>query len=242
MESPAPKQRQTKGDLAVSRGVRRRMQQIIASLVVQAAVLFISSGRLDWGMAWVFMAVQVGAILINAWIVLPTNPGLIAERAEIRKDTRTWDRVIMTLYLLTGIVMLALAGLDKRFGWSSRQVLTTELVALLLVALGLSLVSWAMISNPFFSSMVRIQRDRGHKVATAGPYQYVRHPGYVGIIMTLLATPLMLGSHWALIPAGLAAALFVIRTSLEDKILHNELGGYSEYAGRVRYRLLPGVW
>jgi len=218
------------------------MQQIVASLAVQVAALFVSSGRLDWGIAWVFVAIQVGAILINTWIVLPRNPGLIAERGEIRKDSRAWDRAIMTLYLVAGTVMLVLSGLDKRFGWSSHRVWATELAALLLVALGFSLISWAMISNPFFSSMVRIQRDRGHRVATGGPYQHVRHPGYVGIIMTLLATPLMLGSRWALIPAGTAAALFVVRTALEDKILQNELEGYSEYASQVRYRLLPGIW
>lgn len=99
-----------------------------------------------------------------------------------------------------------------------------------------------MNSNPYFYATVRVQEERGHQTITSGPYQYVRHPGYVGAILWIISAPLVLGSWWALIPGGLTAALLIVRTALEDRSLQAELTGYAEYAGRVRYRLLPGVW
>jgi len=99
-----------------------------------------------------------------------------------------------------------------------------------------------MAANIYFSTTVRIQDDRGHRVVSSGPYQFVRHPGYVGMILIYLGAPIMLGSWWALIPGGLNGVAFIVRTALEDRTLQNELSGYSDYAGRVPYRLLPGVW
>ena len=104
------------------------------------------------------------------------------------------------------------------------------------------LLTWSMASNAFFSTVVRIQDDRGHAVASGGPYRFVRHPGYVAAILFYLVTPLMLGSVWTFIPSVLMVLLFVVRTALEDRTLREELDGYWEYAQRVRYRLLPGVW
>ena len=101
---------------------------------------------------------------------------------------------------------------------------------------------WDTASNAYFSQIVRIQTDRGHKVATGGPYQYVRHPAYVGTILYELAVPVLLASWWALIPGGLNAILLVLRTALEDRTLQAELTGYADYARQVRYRLLPGIW
>ena len=115
-------------------------------------------------------------------------------------------------------------------------------MALIVFVLGMGLFDWAMLSNRFFSGTVRIQEDRGHTVVADGPYRVVRHPGYVGMIVMFVLPPLVLGSLWALIPAGLAALATVIRTALEDKTLQVELPGYAEYAQRTRYRLLPRVW
>ena len=98
------------------------------------------------------------------------------------------------------------------------------------------------VSNRFFSTMVRIQADRGQTVATAGPYRYVRHPGYVGYSVSFFGMALALGSLWALVPAVLMACLLVVRTALEDRTLQDELAGYTDYARQVRYRLLPGIW
>ena len=222
--------------------ILKRLLQIGIIIVAQAAMLFISSGRLDWVMAWVYIGISVGIIVINVLIILPKNPELIAERGQIKEDTKKWDIMLTRLSTPVWAGTLIVAGLDVRFGWSSQVALAIQLVALAFVALGFGLVSWAMASNKFFSSVVRIQKDRGHTVVTSGPYQYVRHPGYVGTFTYSLATPLLLGSLWALIPSGLIICIIFIRTVLEDKTLLDELDGYQDYARRVRYRLLPGIW
>jgi protein-S-isoprenylcysteine O-methyltransferase Ste14 len=117
-----------------------------------------------------------------------------------------------------------------------------HITAFVITALGYSLGTWATLVNRFFSAVVRIQRDRGHTVVSSGPYRLIRHPGYAGAVVTSLATPLLLGSLWALIPAVLAVCTLIIRTALEDRTLQEELEGYHDYTARVRYRLLPGVW
>ncbi len=220
----------------------RRLIQLLVFILIQAAILFLASGRLDWVMAWVYLGVYVGLIVVNAIVILPRNPDLIAERGQIKENAKSWDKTISALYAGCSLGILVVAGLDQRFSWSSPLNLTVALIALALYILGFALASWAMASNRFFSSVVRIQTDRGHTVATGGPYQFVRHPGYVGGIASALGSALLLGSLWALIPTGLLISLVIIRTALEDKTLQAELGGYKEYAGRVRYRLLPGVW
>jgi protein-S-isoprenylcysteine O-methyltransferase Ste14 len=134
------------------------------------------------------------------------------------------------------------AGLDERFHWSngiSSLAFTAALAAALLAAV---LIAWAMRSNRFFSSVVRIQKDRGHSVVDGGPYRFVRHPGYAGMAVFILATPLILGSFWALVPAAATASVVVLRTRMEDSTLHDELDGYADYARRVRHRLLPAIW
>ena len=98
------------------------------------------------------------------------------------------------------------------------------------------------MENRFFSGMVRIQTERGHHVVSSGPYGWIRHPGYAGALLTYLATPFFLDSRWALLPAMFITIVLIIRTSLEDQTLQNELEGYRAYAERVRYRLMPGVW
>ena len=134
------------------------------------------------------------------------------------------------------------AGLDDRFHWSNHasSLLFTTGVAAALVAS--ALVAWAMRSNRFFSSVVRIQKDRGHTVIDRGPYRFIRHPGYAGMFVFTLVTPLILGSDWAFVPAAISAAAILLRTMLEDLTLLHELDGYADYARRVRYRLLPAVW
>jgi protein-S-isoprenylcysteine O-methyltransferase Ste14 len=117
-----------------------------------------------------------------------------------------------------------------------------QVVAAGFVLLVSALSVWAMASNRFFSGTVRIQADRGHTVVDGGPYGFVRHPGYLAWCISAPAIPLMLGSLWALIPSLLGMCALVLRTSLEDRTLRKELPGYEDYARRVRYRLLPGVW
>ncbi len=229
-----------KPDLTLA--IVRRLIQLLVFILIQAAILFLASGRLDWMMAWVYLGVYVGLIAVNAIVLLPRDPELIAERGQIKENAKGWDKTLSGFYTLCGLSILVVSGLDQRLDWSSRLSVAVELVALAIYILGFALASWAMASNRFFSSVVRIQTDRGHTVATGGPYRFVRHPGYVGMMVSALGTTILLGSLWAFIPTVLLIGLVVLRTALEDRTLQNELGGYKEYAGRVRYRLLPGVW
>jgi protein-S-isoprenylcysteine O-methyltransferase Ste14 len=206
----------------------------------QAAVLFLSVGRWNWVMGWVFVIATTLWVGATALVVIPRNPELLAERLGPRKGAKTWDAVIMSIIGPALIACYIVAGLDVRYGWT-RISLPLQIIALIIVVLGYALIVWATAANPFFSLIVRIQQERGHTVAAGGPYRFVRHPAYVGGVALYLATPLMLGSLWALIPGGLSAVLMVVRTTLEDKMLLNELEGYKEYAGRVRHRLLPRV-
>ena len=144
-------------------------------------------------------------------------------------------------WLALALINPVVAGLDERFDWSSMSEVTLYGGAVLL-AVGAVLATWAMVENEYFEQFVRVQTDRAHRVVTTGPYRIVRHPGYVGAILGALATPLMLGTWWAFVPAGAVALLFIIRTILEDRILDKELEGYQAYAQRTRYRLLPGIW
>ncbi len=140
-----------------------------------------------------------------------------------------------------GFATFLIAGLDERFHWSPASSVNIHLINLTFFILGNALIGWSMASNKFFSMGVRIQDERGHTVVSGGPYQYVRHPGYAGIIVNAIFTPMLLGSLWAFIPALLSASLFVVRTGL-DHTLQQELEGYKEYSQKVRYRLLPGIW
>ena len=230
-----------KGRSDTTRGVVRWLSRETMGVLGQAAVLFLSVGRWNWVMGWAFVIATTLWVGATALVVIPRNPELLAERLGPRKGAKTWDAVIMSIIGPALIACYIVAGLDVRYGWT-RISLPLQIIALIIVVLGYALIVWATAANPFFSLIVRIQQERGHTVAAGGPYRFVRHPAYVGGVAIYLATPVMLGSLWALIPGGLSAVLMIVRTALEDKMLLNELDGYREYAGRVRYRLIPGIW
>jgi protein-S-isoprenylcysteine O-methyltransferase Ste14 len=221
----------------VSRGL-----QIVILFLVQAMTLFLAVGHLRWRWGWLFLGIYFLSVLINSAFMLRTSPETIAERGR-PKEMRDWDKVVGGLWsLFQFLVLPVVAGLDVRFGWTPEPDLSWHLAGALAFSVGLGLFGWAMISNAFFSTVVRIQADRGQTVSRAGPYRYVRHPGYLGAVVQSLAIPFLLGSWWSLIPGVAAAALMVIRTRLEDRALQVELSGYSDFAKQVRYRLVPGVW
>lgn len=229
----------SRGESNTSRAVLKRMLQVVITYLILAAILFVTSGRLNWLWAWAYLGVGLGILVINT-VILPAE--LIAERGQPGDNVKRWDRVLATLAGIPTLAVPIVAGLDERFGWSPQLVPAIHLVGLTFFALGQGLFSWAMASNKYFSTAVRIQKDRGHTVATSGPYRFIRHPGYTGYSVSFLGTALALGSLWAIIPAVLIACLLVVRTALEDRTLQDELPGYKDYAQRVRYRLLPGIW
>jgi protein-S-isoprenylcysteine O-methyltransferase Ste14 len=217
----------------------------VIMLVFPAVILFVSSGNLKWWMAWVYIGLTTAFGLGSRIFMLWKNPDLVAERGQAlgKEDTASWDKILMPLVAIIGpIVMLVIAGLDERFEWSPKLPLILQVAALIITALGYFLGVWATTVNIFFSAVVRIQQERGQTVVTSGPYQYIRHPGYAGGILANFAIPLLLDSLWAFVPAVLINCLIVVRTALEDKTLQDKLDGYRDYANRVCYRLIPGVW
>ena len=208
-------------------------------------ILFICGGDFGWWQAWLYSILIVAAGLGGRMWAEQRHPGLTAERQNVEniQNAKSWDKVLAPLMALSiGFPMVIVAGLDHRYNWSSAFPLWLIVAGFILVSLGYAFASWALAENRFFSSVVRIQTDRGHVVCDSGPYRFVRHPGYAGNVFALFGIVLALGSVWALIPAAVASIIAVIRTALEDRTLREELPGYLDYAGRVRYRLIPGIY
>jgi len=185
------------------------------------------------------MAVYFAVTLIGS-LILPLE--VIAERGSKKGNVEEWDTVLSGLIISITLCMYLVAGLDHRWRWSPILSTASHLASISLFLLGCALDLWAMRANRFFSTAVWIQFEREHAVCSSGPYRYVRHPGYLGMIIYNLATPLFLGSLWAMMPAMMIVGLFVIRIGLEEKVLLRKLPGYGQYAARIRYRLLPRIW
>jgi protein-S-isoprenylcysteine O-methyltransferase Ste14 len=227
----------------LTRAIRRRFRQVLITILIQGAILIGVSGRTDWVMAWVYVGCSIGLSALIGFTILKKDPELIAERGQVKEGAKRWDMVLALLVgLLLPLAILVVAALDKRLGWSPQFAVVVQVSGVVLLAGGIGLFFWAMASNRFFSGIVRIQVDRGHSVQTAGPYRYVRHPGYVGMTLIAASMPLMFSSYWAFVPAGLMVIGLFVRTALEDVTLLNELDGYRTYANQVRFRLLPGAW
>ncbi len=209
--------------------------------VVSFALLFGLAGRLDYWQGWVYIVVNTVIVLLQA-IVLTPDKSLIEERLNPKQGVKSWDKLYFGLTTPLFFIGMALAGLDARFGWTTNMPLVAYWLGVLVYLAGHAMMQWARYTNRFFSSMVRIQTDRGQTVCKEGPYRYVRHPGYVGGFLFTATSGIVLGSWWACIPQVVAALLLVWRTGLEDKTLQAELPGYAEYAKETQYRLLPGVW
>jgi len=219
------------------------LPRFIFAFVFLGALLFVPARTLNWPMAWALVGLHVVFFAMMMVLLFRLNPGLIAERSRMMtRDTKGWDKLITFLMTPVYLGTWVLAALDFRNGWSPPFPLGFQLAALGLVGLGYATIGWAMLANPYFSRVVRIQDDRGHRVATGGPYHLVRHPGYAGMIVAWPATVIALGSLWALILAAATALSLVVRTALEDRTLRAELEGYEEFTRQTRYRLLPGIW
>jgi len=211
-------------------------------LVILGVALFWSAGRGSWWQGWTVLAVVFGWIASTAFIIVRFNPALLKERLGPRKGAKSWDTAIMSMVGLIQLVRYIAAGLDQRFSSAAGFPVAVQVVALLVCILGYALVTWATYANSFFSQIVRIQGERGHVLATGGPYRTIRHPAYLGAILFELAVSFLLTSWWALALGVVDSLLLILRTALEDRTLRKELEGYEEYAKEVRWRLLPGVW
>jgi protein-S-isoprenylcysteine O-methyltransferase Ste14 len=188
------------------------------------------------------MAILVASTLLPLTGPFRLDEGLLEERMSRKPGAKPWDRYFVALVGVFTAAELIVPGLDHRWNWTPQQPVWKHLIGLAIVILGTLGLIWAMKANRFFSAFIRIQQDRGHQVVDAGPYRIVRHPGYAFWSLRTLGVPLLFGSKWALIAAGLFVAMFVVRTILEDRVLQNELPGYKEYAKRVMWKLVRGMW
>jgi protein-S-isoprenylcysteine O-methyltransferase Ste14 len=210
--------------------------------VILTLIWRFSSGSWGHWLGWVYIAMEVAlGVLAAAWV--PLTPEMEEERTSIKAGVKQWDKlIVMPINLWFPFGMLVLAGLDHRFSWSEPVSIPIILIAALLAIGGRVYSTWAAASNPFYGRFVRIQTDRGHSVIEKGPYAQIRHPGYSGLLLFLLCAGVVLGSWWTVLGNLIVSGLLVLRTALEDKTLQAELVGYVEYAERVRYRLIPGIW
>lgn len=215
----------------------------ILSPISLGVVLFALAGTTDWFWGWVFNVLHFIVWIGMTVAVILWNPELLNARGKRGKGTKSWDMALLSIYGITWIAVIVVAALDVRYGWSSPFATVLPVIGSVLMVAGFALTTWGMIVNRNFEVTVRLQEDRSHNVITSGPYQYMRHPGYTGVIMSFfIGMPLVLNSVPAFLPALIGAVVMILRTWMEDRTLQNELPGYREYTQQTRYRLLPGVW
>jgi len=227
---------------------KRKLGKVEGKLILRSiffmafitAITFILAGRLDYWQGWTYIGLNIIFLLLS-YFLLP--PELIQERLKPKEGMKTWDKTFYIVSVPVFFAVLIISVLDGgRFGWGPRIPIFVIIIAALVYSIGQIIVLWAKRENKFFSSVVRVQKDRGQTVCKCGPYQFVRHPGYLGGLLYSVATPLLLGSFWGLIPTLISLISLFIRTYLEDKTLLEELKGYKDYTEEVRYRILPGIW
>ena len=212
-------------------------------IVLGLVILFASAGTLAWINAWIYVGLVSIYQVISTVVLARVNPQVLNERGTVTKaGTKAFDKVYIAVYPLLSFGSLVIMGFDAvRYQWSVMPFWLTFIGIFIFVSVA-PVALWAMAVNKFFEWTVRIQNDREQYVCTSGPYGIIRHPGYTGLIMTLLAYPFILGSWWGFLPNLVLIFIIVIRTALEDRTLQKELPGYREYAQKVKYRLIPLIW
>lgn len=204
--------------------------------------LFIAAGRLDYWQGILYVLIGLGMSVVG-YTVLRIDDDLLAERSKPGENTKSWDKKILLFSFFMTIAMYIVAGLDSgRYHWSPEFHWSFIAIGAILTGLGQFFFLFAQKQNRFFSSTVRIQTDRGHSVCDTGLYRMVRHPAYFGSFVQTLGFPLIFGSIWSIIPVVISMILLVVRTSLEDMTLRDELSGYEKYTQKTRYKLIPYIW
>jgi protein-S-isoprenylcysteine O-methyltransferase Ste14 len=224
------------------KGILPRIITGALGMAVFTGAWFGIAGRVTWWQGWAFLLTFIIYVSILGWRLSKLNPDLVRERNRPADKAEAWDRVLMSVYCVTLVVLLIVSALDGgRYLWSAVPLGVQMIGWVLLVVAGV-MVWHVMMTNAYLSSWARIQDDRGQVVVQEGIYRRIRHPMYLGIIVGFLGIPLVLSSWWAMIPSVVIVGLFVYRTYLEDLMLIDGLAGYAEYTEKVRYRLLPGIW
>jgi protein-S-isoprenylcysteine O-methyltransferase Ste14 len=222
----------------------RALIQTTLFFIILGAILLVAAGDWRWPQAWAYLAeIEITSVIVCVWLAR-SDPALLESRLSrpFHGDQQHWDRLFLMGALIGFGSWMALMALDaRRFRWSHVPALV-ELLGAVLIALCMILVSWVFHSNTFAAPQVRIQADRGQHVISDGPYRIVRHPMYAAALFYFLGVPLMLGSWWGLLAVPFFTAAIGGRAVGEERMLRQALPGYDDYARRVRFRLIPGLW
>jgi protein-S-isoprenylcysteine O-methyltransferase Ste14 len=223
--------------------IAKLLLQNTAYVIAMGAILFASAGSLHWPAAWVFLAIS--AILgpaCGVWLA-KTDPALLAERLRptFQAGQPAADKKFMLVFVLVALIWLVAIGLDRR-AQASNVSLPLQVLGLAMYLASTAFIMWVFRENSFAAPVVKVQSGRDHHVVSTGPYAFVRHPMYSGIMLFFVGVPLLLGSWWGVAIAPMFFVLFAVRTRIEERTLLADLPGYADYAARVRYRLLPGLW
>ena len=212
-------------------------------VVALGALLFASAGTLGWPAAWVFLVVSATlGPACGLWLA-KTDPALLAERMRptFQANQPAADKIFMLIFFLALLLWLVAIGLDRRANASDVPLLLQAL-GLAMYLLSIAFIMWVFRENSFAAPVVKVQAARHQRVISSGPYAFVRHPMYSGVMLYFLGIPLLLGSWWGVALAPVFTLLFAIRARIEERALIEGLPGYADYAERVRYRLVPGLW
>jgi len=233
--------------LAASERDRRMIAKLLLQnliwIVVMGALLFVPAGTLHWPAAWVFLGtIAILGISCGLWLAR-TDPALLAERMHpmMQRDQPAADKKFMLAFGIVALIWFFAIGLDQRYH-ASDVPLAPQAVGWAMLVLSTGFIMWVMRENSFAVPVVKLQTERGHRVVSTGPYAWVRHPMYSGIVLFFVGAPMLLGSWWGLAMSPLFVVLFAIRAEIEERALIAGLPGYADYTVRVRYRLVPGLW
>jgi len=223
--------------------IAKLLLQNLIWTVAMGALLFVPAGTLHWPAAWVFLGtIAVLGLSGGLWLAR-TDPALLAERMRpvLRSDQPAADKILMLVFAFVALIWFVAIGLDRRTH-ASDVPLALQVLGFAMLLLSTAFIMWVMRENSFAAPVVRLQTERGHRVISSGPYAWVRHPMYSGMVPFFIGTPLLLGSWWGLAISPLLILVFAIRAGIEERALLAGLPGYADYRSRVRYRLLPGLW
>ncbi|MBB4375980.1 Protein-S-isoprenylcysteine O-methyltransferase Ste14 [Bradyrhizobium sp. Rc3b] len=223
--------------------IARLLLQNTITTAAMGALLFASAGTLRWPSAWVFLATCTLLGPLCGWWLYRIDPALLAERLRpvLQKDQPAADKLFMSVFVVAMLAWLVLIGVDRRLQ-SSDMPVALQAFGLALFLASTLFTMWVFRENSFAAPVVKLQAERAQRVISTGPYAHVRHPMYSGMVLFFAGVPLLLGSWWGLVMVPILVLLFAIRIGIEERTLRDGLAGYADYAERVRYRLMPGVW
>lgn len=223
--------------------LRRVVIQTLVWFVLQAVLLLGVAGDWTWPQGWTYLGEVLALSSATTIGLMKTDPELLKGRmsSPLKRNQRPVDRAIMMAYFAAYIGWFVLIGLDHRFMWTGAPLIV-QILGAALIGAGMVLVWETFRANTFATTQVRVQAERAQTVIDSGPYRYIRHPMYAGMVLFVIGTALMLGSLWGLLATIVLFLMLGLRIGGEEQVLKQDLAGYAEYMTRTPWRIVPGVW